>query len=395
VTAEELQAEIKVLDSTIYAAVDSGHGDLLIEGSTITSPASNLFGTTGSVYVFSTATAKILNSTVEFVLNLGGLARIENSTLGLPPPTGPFQSLAYVPLRRIVCTNSDFLIQGGDLEVSNTIFRAECSALRLDLDLLPAACDEIAASLLPPTITSKGGNVESAGDTCNLLHSTDQTNVSPDALAVGPLQDNDGPTSTFALLEASVARDAGVDCGSVDIDQRGYARPDGDPSSGGLCDSGAVEFVDCDGSGVDDGTEIAQGLLADRGGDRIPDVCQSIRAVIDILPRDDRNRIKPNSQGLIPVALLGSAEIDVSEVDLSSLAFGLAGVAPSDGDGRRFGDVDRDGSTDLLSLFRVSESGIDAASSEACLTGELFDGRHFEGCDAIKVLSKSRKKSRK
>ena len=68
---------------------------------------------------------------------------------------------------------------------------------------------------------------------------TGQGNVAPSALALGPFQDNGGPTSTLLPGPASVAVDqvAGVSCGgNFATDQRGIARP-----QGALCDIGAVE----------------------------------------------------------------------------------------------------------------------------------------------------------
>jgi len=80
-------------------------------------------------------------------------------------------------------------------------------------------------------------NIESPGDTCGFDQPTDQVNVTPDDLKLGPLQDNGGPTMTHALGAGSVAIDhiPAVDC-EVDEDQRGEPRP-----GGTMCDVGAFE----------------------------------------------------------------------------------------------------------------------------------------------------------
>jgi hypothetical protein len=92
------------------------------------------------------------------------------------------------------------------------------------------------------TITSTGNNLEDL-NTCNFDQPTDKINTNP---LLGPLQDNGGPTWTYALLDGSPAIDAadfGV-CAAPPVngvDQRGVARP-----FGLSCDIGAfeLEFVD-------------------------------------------------------------------------------------------------------------------------------------------------------
>lgn len=82
----------------------------------------------------------------------------------------------------------------------------------------------------------------------------------------------------------------------------------------------------------------------------------------------------------VAVALLGSAEVDVAEVELETLAFGPDGAAPH---GKpRLVDVDRDGFTDLVTRYRVGESGVASGDTEACLSGS-HDGFAFRSCDAI------------
>ena len=89
----------------------------------------------------------------------------------------------------------------------------------------------------PATITSLGYNIESPLDTCGFDQTTDQVDVTPEELNIGPLQDNGGPTMTHALLQGSVAIDViPADMCEGDTDQRGEPRP-----GGTTCDVGAFE----------------------------------------------------------------------------------------------------------------------------------------------------------
>jgi predicted outer membrane repeat protein len=94
--------------------------------------------------------------------------------------------------------------------------------------------------------TSLGHNLSTdlSGSTF-LTAASDLINITNPML--GPLQDNGGPTFTFALLPGSVAIDAGDDSlGGLtpSVDQRGVTRPqDGGSGLGPHVDIGAFEFV--------------------------------------------------------------------------------------------------------------------------------------------------------
>jgi hypothetical protein len=115
-------------------------------------------------------------------------------------------------------------------------------------------------------------------------------------------------------------------------------------------------------------------------------IVETLPIEIEVKPGSASNPIQPSSRGVIPVAILGSADFDVRDVDLATLAFGPDGAAPAPRKCARFRDVNDDGFADLVCHFGTRESGIERGEGEACLTGELRGGPPFEGCDAIATV---------
>jgi O-glycosyl hydrolase len=90
--------------------------------------------------------------------------------------------------------------------------------------------------------------------------------------------------------------------------------------------------------------------------------------------------------GVMPVAILGEPEFDVDEIDRATLELGPGGAQPAHRSGGHCDDVNEDGITDLVSHFNVMEVSLDAGDELVCATGNTFDGRAFEGCDAMRTL---------
>lgn len=127
----------------------------------------------------------------------------------------------------------------------------------------------------------------------------------------------------------------------------------------------------------------------------------SLDVDIDIKPDNGTNPINPRSYGVTPVALLGSADFDVTAVDVTTLRFGPGEAAPAhdltdDWSYREpLRDVNLDGFTDLLAHFDTQETGIQCGDTAATLTGQLMDGTSVEGTDAVRTVGCSHRAARR
>lgn len=142
-----------------------------------------------------------------------GSVRLHHATLRAPdalPPDAEAGLLRYQPA------------SGANLELLNTILIGRCGYAN--------------AGTVPAIAVN---NIEASGTTCRLALATtqvaNQTAVAGDAVALGPLQANGGPTDTRMPATDSIAIDAGNWLGRLTLDQRGHVRSDDD------CDIGAVE----------------------------------------------------------------------------------------------------------------------------------------------------------
>jgi hypothetical protein len=145
--------------------------------------------------------------------------------------------------------------------------------------------------------------------------------------------------------------------------------------------------------GTTQDVEVVDGLtyvVVFRTGFRIidfgPEYVGNIQIEIDIKPGSDPNSINPTIEGDFPVAIVGSDSFDVVDVDVSTLAFGPSDAPFDHSHGPHFEDLDGSGFTDLMSHFRIEETGIAFGDMMACLSGETLDGEPFVGCDALRTV---------
>ncbi|WP_158102664.1 SdrD B-like domain-containing protein [Lentzea kentuckyensis] len=107
----------------------------------------------------------------------------------------------------------------------------------------------------------------------------------------------------------------------------------------------------------------------------------------DVKPRSFPSSINLKKEGVIPVAVLSTAEFDaVALVDRSSLTFGATGLEQSlIRCGSPGEDVNDDGRADLVCQFDTTKTGLTCGMTTATLMGRTVDGRRFEGQDDIKL----------
>jgi hypothetical protein len=114
----------------------------------------------------------------------------------------------------------------------------------------------------------------------------------------------------------------------------------------------------------------------------------SINAQIDIKPGDDLNSINLGSNGVVPVAILGSATFDASTVAPSTVSIAGAPARPK-GKSENYGslqDVNGDGYPDLVVQVHTRDLGLTAASTTASLTALTFSGIPVFGSDSVNIV---------
>jgi hypothetical protein len=152
---------------------------------------------------------------------------------------------------------------------------------------------------------------------------------------------------------------------------------------------------------------LSDRLMADIGWTVESEPCTTVVAV-DIRPRQCPNRLRPDRRGRLPVAITGTDDLDVRDIDPASIR--LAGVRPK-ANGIRFRDVATvfepavgkddaldctrgaaDGLEDLLLRFnnqRVARALGPVADGEVVvvpLTGTLENGTPIHGEDVVVVI---------
>lgn len=112
------------------------------------------------------------------------------------------------------------------------------------------------------------------------------------------------------------------------------------------------------------------------------------QVAVDVAPGDPRNRVSPGSRQVLAVALLGSSELDVRDVDPGSLRLGAGEAEPLALRRQPLAlrlRANRDGYLDLVAIFSVREAEVAFGDDSLCLVAETRAGELLEGCDAIET----------
>jgi len=187
-------------------------------------------------------------------------------------------------------------------------------------------------------------------------------------------------SGTKALLNGSASFDS-------DMDVLGFEWRD---DEGSVVGTAAVVEVIARG-----GPQVFTLTVSDGWGGRAVDkitVVGPITVDIDIKPNSASNRIRLRSWGNVPVAIFGSADFDVVDVDPATIALAAAPVAL-----KRNGtpmaavkDVNGDGIMDLVVRVSTVALQLSGADETAALEGRTFDGTPIRGEDSVRIVHGSR-----
>ncbi len=114
----------------------------------------------------------------------------------------------------------------------------------------------------------------------------------------------------------------------------------------------------------------------------------TLSLLMDIRPGSDSNPVNSKSNGALPVAIYGTDDIDVTEIDLETLMLEGMSLREKGKSGKlgTFEDINGDSIVDLLLHFEMSELSFNASSDEYTLSGMMLDGMALEGSDSIRSV---------
>jgi len=140
-----------------------------------------------------------------------------------------------------------------------------------------------------------------------------------------------------------------------------------------------------------DTSEINLWILSDTPINLQPPLSDGPKEItIDIKPGGNPNNINLKSRGVVPVAILTTDVFDAGDVDPETVEF--AGTKPVRS---MLCDVDDDGNDDLLFHFKTQElfeNDLNEDSTDATLTGEVYNGDVISGTDKVWIVPRRKEK---
>jgi hypothetical protein len=127
------------------------------------------------------------------------------------------------------------------------------------------------------------------------------------------------------------------------------------------------------------------GDITGLGTDRTIRFDNALEVGVDVKPGGEPNCLNTDGNGVIPVAILGSADFDVTEIDTSTLDFAGTPMRVR-GNGNQqcsIEHLDDDGHPDLTCQFVDDPTAWRPGDAMAAVSGELFDSTPFYGEDSI------------
>jgi PKD repeat protein len=113
--------------------------------------------------------------------------------------------------------------------------------------------------------------------------------------------------------------------------------------------------------------------------------CQ-VTVGIDIYPNRVPNRVILSRNYTLYVAVLGSANFDVTTLNSSTVKFGRTGTEASPVRAPLIRDLNGDGYLDAMYGFMTNDCGFALGDTTGILTGKLSDGTDVSGSDSVLVM---------
>ena len=156
-----------------------------------------------------------------------------------------------------------------------------------------------------------------------------------------------------------------------------------------------------------EGNLYALGEGPDNGHSTIIQITPPVRVNIDIKPNSCTNPLNLKSKGVIPVAILGTGDLDVSNIDPGSVILNGVSALRSDiedvsrpDDAGDCNDYGPDGFDDLVLKFDTQEivatlgNVEDGEEKPLTLIGMINDETFIRGADIVIILKKGKKKKK-